>query len=289
MGFLSVSEICIFSNYVLFVYLITLCEHLEAVDLTITQANCPVTFEQHSDLNHFGDYCQRMAFSLIRIKPDAYRENICYSKCLQSDTCVYYSYDAMTTFCIVCLRRLSEFAYPKTGTELVDYGFEPGTIFARIGLHIDPNACDFLDYTCATRWFGGFSGGEYNTLEIPNDAQITSLQFCQDLGYQEYLGGFKITFNTHESHTRGCTYPIWQNEFPFSTGEKITGLEIYYGDTFVHGLRFHTNEGNVYEEMGHMAGVGDQHCYLGRSDLVAIETRSGSLIDAIRFHFDDCE
>ena len=49
------------------------------------------------------------------------------------------------------------------------------------------------------------------------------------------------------------------------------------------------NEGYTYVEMVHMADVGDQYCVIGRSDLVAIETRSGSLIDSIRFHFDDCE
>ena len=56
----------------------------------------------------------------------------------------------------------------------------------------------------------------------------------------------------------------------------------------VHGLRFHTHEGNAYEEMGDMVGVEHQHYLFEHQDLIAIETRSVSWIDAIRFHFGNC-
>ena len=280
------TEILIYGKCVLYVYSTILLGRLEAFALSTTQSKCPVTFEDQSDLNYFGDYCQRMAFSLIRIKPDAYRENICYSKCLQSDTCVYYSYDATTTFCIVCLRRLLEFVNPKTGSELVEYGLEPAYMFARVGLHINATACDFLDYTCATRWFGSTSG-VYDNLIM--DQRITSIQFCQDV---ERLGGFEITKDWSVSYVRGCggDHPDWQTVFDFAADEIITGIEIYYSDQYVHGLRFHTDAGNVLEEMGDVAWVGPtDYCSVSHGNIIGMETRSGSLIDAIRFHFSDCE
>ena len=60
-------------------------------------------------------------------------------------------------------------------------------------------------------------------------------------------------------------------------------------NSYVHGLAFETNLGRSFGEMGNMAGNGDEHCVVRRGDLVAIETLSGSLIDSICFHFNDCE
>ena len=86
----------------------------------------------------------------------------------------------------------------------------------------------------------------------------------------------------------GCIFPSWQNVYVFSTDEKITGMELYYDNALVHGLRFYTNAGNAFGEMGDMVGVEFQNCLFDRQDLVAIETRSGSWIGAISFHFGDC-
>ena len=138
-----------------------------------------------------------MAFSLVRIVPDGYRVEICYSKCLKSKACIYYKYDAYNARCIVCLRPVSRFANPKVGSEVEEYNEIYPSVFARIGIEFNVSACDFLDYACATRWFGDSGRGCYNHLEIANN-DIKSLQFCR--GWFHFFGGFNITLNSHESH-----------------------------------------------------------------------------------------
>ena len=253
----------------------------------LINAQCPATFEERTDAAAFGNYCHRMAFSVERVVPERYRDAICQSKCQQSEACIYYSYAPATLLCIVCLRRAWFFADPHVGSALAEYEPVPATVHARIGLQFDLNACDFLDYTCGSRWFGGANAG-YTYLTIAHGERITAIQFCKDQGYHQYLGGFNITLNTDASHVRGCIYPIWQPRFEFAGDESITGLEIYYGDQYVHGLSLHTNAGNSVGDMGSVAGIDDAYCALERGDLVGIETISGSLIDSIRFHFGDC-
>ena len=153
---------------------------------------CPAIFEERSNAWAFVNYCQRMAFNLARVVPDRYRRDICYSKCLKSGTCVYFSYNPDTLNCIVCLRRLVRFPDPKVGSTLEDYDSTPRSISVRTGLQFDASACNFLNYGCASHWFGGQLGGGYNALAISNGARITALRFCTDVGM---FGGFEFTIN----------------------------------------------------------------------------------------------
>ena len=248
---------------------------------------CPVIFEENTQTDAFGSYCKRMAFSLERIIPDRYRSDICYSKCQQSHACIYYGYDAFSMLCIVCLRPKWHFDNPKVGTDIVEYHEVPMSVFSRIGVEFDTNACSFLDYSCSTRWFGG-NGGEYGELEIGDDQTISSVQFCTDRVTPDNFGGFRIMLDTGDSHTRGCRNAEYHALFEIAAEEFITQIKVYYGHQFVHGLWLTTDAENSVEEMGSQAGNGDDYCVIERGDLAAIETRHGAWIDAIRFHFHDC-
>ena len=212
---------------------------------------------------------------------------MCYSKCLRSDACIYYSYDAISVLCIVCLRRIWLFENPKVGSHIGGYDLIPTTAFSRIGVEFDANACNLLDYSCATRWFGS-NGGSYGQLEIANGAKITSILFCKDMYHSAPLGGFTLNLDSGESHSRGCASPDWYDWFQFAENESITSIEIYYGDGVLHGLLLHTNASNIIEGLSNDAVNAAEHCVIERGDLAAIETRSGSWMDAIRFRFHDC-
>ena len=254
---------------------------------------CPVIFEENSDAAAFGNYCQRMAFSLARIVPDRYRWDICYSKCFRSETCVYFSYEESSTLCIVCLRRRMLFPDPRVGSTLNDYDSVPQSITARIGVQLDVNACDFLDYNCASKWFGGFGGNEREMLVMDNGERITSLRFCTDV---DKFGGFDITIDENVSHRIGCggDGPVWKDLIEFAENELITEIKIYYDDLLVKGLRFKTNLGHSYEEFGLDGENAQSQCILENvifegGDLSVIEWKSGAVVDGISFQFQDCD
>ena len=185
------------------------------------------------------------------------------------------------------LRRIWLFENPKVGSHIGGYDLIPTTAFSRIGVEFDANACNLLDYSCATRWFGS-NGGSYGQLEIANGAKITSILFCKDMYHSAPLGGFTLNLDSGESHSRGCASPDWYDWFQFAENESITSIEIYYGDGVLHGLLLHTNASNIIEGLSNDAVNAAEHCVIERGDLAAIETRSGSWMDAIRFRFHDC-
>ena len=195
------------------------------------RGQCPSIFKKRTDAAAFGEYCQRMAFSVERVVPERYRSQMCSYKCEQSKTCVYYSYDDINILCIVCLRRALKFANPDTGSEMETHEPVPANLFARISVEFDVNACDFLDYTCASQWFGGRFGG-YAKFEIQNGERIKSIQFCKDMGFRDYLGGFNITLDTGVWFIRGCMFPIWQTLFEFEENDAIAAFQVFYSEGY---------------------------------------------------------
>ena len=276
-------------NIIIYLYISNVWRQPLIIVYTHSNAQCPIVFEERPDIELFNQYCKQMAFSLSRIGPDRYRGDICYSKCMKSAACIYFKYDDNNARCIVCLRPVSQFANPKVGIEVEEYNDVYSSVFARIGIEFNVSACDFLDYTCSTRWFGLPDEG-YNRYEIENIEQISSLQFCEHGGI---IGGFIMTFDTNVSYSIGCDdnyrYYHMRDKLECSANELITGVYLAYSEYYLYGIQFHTNEGNVVQDMRNAGSSNDNnHCMIQRGDFVGIEVPSEVFMDSIRFQFSKC-
>ena len=72
------------------------------------QDTCPLRFEQSTDATVFDDYCQAYFITLARV-PGELGQEVCYSKCLESETCWSYYYETELNRCHVCLRKMERF------------------------------------------------------------------------------------------------------------------------------------------------------------------------------------
>ena len=284
---LHFNKLFLVCNIIIHLYLINSWRKSMVIAFSSSNVQCPAVFEERTDIETFNEYCKQMAFSLVRVIPDRYRGEICYSECLKSAACIYYKYDASNMLCIVCLRPVSQFANPKVGSDIVEYNYIYPSVFARIGIEFNVSACDFLDYSCSTRLFGR-PEGDLNRTEIENIEHITSLQFCECVMFC----GFILTLATNVSYSIGCHgihRSYMGDRFEFDIDEHLIGLELLYDEYHVLGIRFHTNNDNIIQSDGYdffRSNNWINHCVIERGDITGIDWTY--YLGSIRIQFQSC-
>ena len=89
---------------------------------------CPNIFHFRTDPTSFSNSCPQMTFRMIRVIPEQYRADICYSKCQQRSACLYFSYNPHSNHCIVCRAIWSIVSWSKSRRAFPDPKVGAGTI-----------------------------------------------------------------------------------------------------------------------------------------------------------------
>ena len=262
-----------------------------------SMAQCPTVFEENTEVAALSYYCTVYSYSVARI-PVHLHEDICYSKCLIHEKCLYFHYDVTITHCVMCLQNdvTEHVVNLQTGSELEPF---PVTSFPpEVVVHSRIDTCAILTDNCATSRFGG-GGGQYNYDVIPMDTTISSIQFCSlasNARWRHYLGGFNITLSNGHSIARGrcMLYNLGVHEprYDLASDEVITSIIVHY-DQYIVGVSMRTNLSGVGgtalgpEFLSPGLGMG-QMCIVRGHGLAAIESWAGSIVDGIRFRFREC-
>ena len=259
----------------------------------VNGSTCPVQFEVLQDTTLLHDYCTKWILPLDRVPPHLKRD-VCFSRCLLYDTCYYYMFVQEFERCGICVRDINLIDVVSAGSEFSPFLQTPNAnhiSHVRSEILESINNGNLLTFDCSTPDFGSVFSS-VDTLEIPHDLHITSLQVCvRSMGSTFY--GFNVIATGGFNETVGCAVdPVWNDDrMDFAADEIITSITITAGTTQIKGMRIVTNVMDYGFFGVGSQGLASSFTVTGR-DLQKIEvTTPGSRVNikSIKYQFKDCD
>ena len=154
---------------------------------------CPQRFVETHDATLFENYCTLWLLHLDRV-PEHLREDICYSKCLTSETCLFHVFSYESQECVLCVRNLERVDIASVGSRVSQLArniVEGVAIQSRIGIVDTIQNKNMVTLNCTSEMFGFVhANNPTEAIDIPPSSQITFLHFCTDSTGK--LNGFTI-------------------------------------------------------------------------------------------------
>ena len=203
---------------------LTICILSICMNIALSQLlpyTCHNKFEEATSAENFIDYCIPYILPLERALEHV-RADICYSKCVPSETCLYYRFSQEAQQCVLCVRNASLIDIHSLGIASLDIEaiiLNGEVIHSRMGMQHKIVNKNMVKLNCQSEVLGNPDTTMLQgSIELPAD--LTYLRFCYK--NQGNVYGFEYDIGAGRMVV-ACTHdPVWQNDaIHLSNGEYI--------------------------------------------------------------------